>query len=185
MKKWIALFITLCMALSCAAGLAETAETTAEAIAEESMEDIIAQGQEAVLDGISSASVMDYFGTIMTPDELAASINSANGFYAVASVNEDNTPNIGFYIFSAAVKDEKLYLQLGLAENQTRKNIENGSTIVVMYAPLPAEGQTYPIAGARLICEKVADEALLAELMETMPQKSDLIFEVTLIRPLG
>lgn len=180
MKKWFVLFVALCLALSCTAVLAETAEETAEA----SMDDIIAQGQEAVLDGITSASVVDYFGTVMTPEELEASINSANGFYAVASVNEDGTPNIGFYIFSAAVKDGKLYLQLGLAENQTRKNIENGSAIVVMYAPVPAEGP-YPTVGARMICEKVADEALLAELMETMPQKSDLIFEVTLIRPLG
>lgn len=171
MKKLLAFLVSLLMLVS-AASLAETTDAVQ-----------IPEGAE-VVDAVSSASKLDYFGTLLTPADLAASINSYNGFFAVATVNPDNTPNIGFFIFSAAEYEGKLYLQFGLAENQTRANMEAGSAVTVMYAPLPAEG-TYPTAGARLICEKVADEALAAKLMEMMPQKSDLIYEVALIRPLG
>ena len=135
-------------------------------------------------DAFTSASVIDYFGTLMTPADLAASISAYNGFFAVATVNPDNTPNIGFFIFSAAEYEGKLYLQFGLAENQTRANMENGSAVTVMYAPLPTEG-TYATVGARLTCERVTDEALVEKLMEIMPQKSNLIYEVTLIKPIG
>ena len=133
---------------------------------------------------MTSASVVDYYGTVLTPEQLVESISAYNGFFAVATVNPDNTPNIGFFIFSAAEYEGKLYLQFGLAENQTRANMEAGSAVVVMYAPLPTEG-AYATVGARLTCERVADEALVETLMGIMPQSSNLIYEVTLIRPLG
>ena len=158
MKKILAALLILCMVLPFAA-VAETDATT-------------------------SASVVDYFGTLLTSADLVASINAYNGFFAVATVNPDNTPNIGFFIFSAAEYEGKMYLQFGLAENQTRANMENGSAVTVMYAPLPTE-KTYATVGARLSCERVADEALVEKLMEIMPQKSNLIYEVTLIRPIG
>ncbi len=159
MKKFLSVLLILCMLIP-AASLAEGA------------------------DAVTSASVIDYFGTLMSPADLAASINAYNGFFSVATVNPDNTPNIGFFIFSAAEYEGKLYLQFGLAENQTRANMESGSAVTVMYAPLPSEG-TYATVGARLTCERVTDEALVEKLMEIMPQKSDLIYEVTLIRPIG
>lgn len=159
MKKLLSVLLILCMLIP-AASLAEGA------------------------DAVTSASVIDYFGTLMSPADLAASINAYNGFFSVATVNPDNTPNIGFFIFSAAEYEGKLYLQFGLAENQTRANMESGSAVTVMYAPLPSEG-TYATVGARLTCERVTDEALVEKLMEIMPQKSDLIYEVTLIRPIG
>ena len=158
MKKLLAALLVLCMLLPAAV------------FAEE--------------DAVSSASVVDYFGTMMTPAELAASIGAYNGFFAVATVNPDNTPNIGFFVFSAAEYEGKLYLQFGLAENQTRANMENGSAVTVMYAPVPTEG-SYATVGARLTCVRVTDEALVETLMGIMPQQSDLIYEVTLIRPLG
>ena len=158
MKKILSLLLVLCMLLPVAA--------FAEA------------------DAVSSASVIDYYGTILTNEELVANISAYNGFFAVATVNPDNTPNIGFFIFSAAEYEGKLYLQFGLAENQTRANMENGSAVTVMYAPVPTEGP-YATVGARLICERVTDEALVEKLMEIMPQKSNLIYEVTLVRPIG
>ena len=136
------------------------------------------------VDAVSTASVTDYYGTIMTNADLVASISAYNGFFAVATVNPDNTPNIGFFIFSAAEYEGKLYLQFGLAENQTRANMVAGSAVTAMYAPLPTEG-SYPTVGARLACEKVEDAALLEKLMEILPQKSDLIYEVTQVRPIG
>ena len=160
MKKLLSLILVLCMLLPAAVSLAEGT------------------------DAVTSASVVDYYGTVLTPAQLVESISAYNGFFAVATVNPDNTPNIGFFIFSAAEYEGKLYLQFGLAENQTRANMENGSAVTVMYAPLPTEG-TYATVGARLTCERVTDEALVEKLMEIMPQKSNLIYEVTLIKPIG
>ena len=161
MKKILCILTALCLMLPLAA-FAET-ETT---------------------DAVTSASVIDYYGTLLTPSDLAANISAYNGFFAVATVNPDNTPNIGFFIFSAAEYEGKLYLQFGLAENQTRANMENGSAVTVMYAPVPTE-QPYATVGARMTCERVTDAALVETLMGIMPQKSDLIYEVTLIRPIG
>ena len=161
MKKIICLLLMLCLVLP----VAVSAETT---------------------DAVTSASVKDYFGTLLTNADLVAGISGYNGFFAVSTVNPDNTPNIGFFIFSATEYEGKLYLQFGLAENQTRKNMENGSPVTVMYAPLPTdEKATYPTSGARMTCERVTDEELVKTLMEILPQKSDLIYEVTLVRPLG
>lgn len=86
----------------------------------------------------------------MTPDEPAAFINAYNGFFAVSTVNPDGTPNIGFYILSAAAHEDRLYLQFGLAENQTRANMEAGSAAVVMYAPVPVKSSYLPIPPSAL-----------------------------------
>ena len=164
MKKILCALMVLCMVLPLAA--------FAEAPAEEAV------------DAFTSASVVDYYGTQMTPAELVEKISAYEGFFSVATVNPDNTPNIGFFIFSAAEYEGKLYLQFGLAENQTRANMEAGSAVTVMYAPLPAD-KPYATVGARMTCEKVTDTALVETLKGIMPQKSDLIYEVTLIRPIG
>ena len=160
MRKLLSVLLALCMILP-AAALAE-----------------------AGTDTVTTASVVDYFGTLLTPADLVADISAYNGFFAVATVNPDGTPNIGFFIFSAAEHEGKLYLQFGLAENQTRANMESGSAVTVMYAPVPTEG-TYATVGARMTCERVTDEALLEQLMGIMPQQSNLIYEVTQIRPIG
>lgn len=137
------------------------------------------------VDVVTTASQIDYFGTLMTAEELVASIGSYNGFFSVSTVNADGTPNVGFFIFSAMEHEGKLYLQFGLAENQTRQNMENGSAVMVMYAPLPTEG-SYPMVGARLMCEAVPEGELLETLATLMPQNgSKLIYEVVEIRPLG
>ena len=82
--------------------------------------------------------------------------------------------------------DGKYFVQLGISPNQTTANIENGSAIVAMYAALPAEGATYPTAGARMTLRKVEDEALLAKLLESAPQGyTPMYYEVTEVRPIG
>ena len=81
-------------------------------------------------------------------------INSYTGFYAVASVNPDGTPNLGFYIYGCVKVGDSYYLQLGLAPNQTTANVDNGSELVAMYAALPAEDATYPTSGARMTLKK-------------------------------
>ena len=53
------------------------------------------------VDAVTSASVADFYGSAaLTGDDLMNSINAYNGFFAIASVNADGTPNVGFYIYS-------------------------------------------------------------------------------------
>ena len=161
MKKLIALILLLCLAAVPA--MAETA------------------------DAVTSASVADYYGAgMLSGDDLMNAINSFTGFYAIATVNPDGTPNIGFFIYGCVKVEETYFLQLGLSPNQTTANIDNGSEVVAMYAQLPAEGATYPTSGARLSLKKVTDETVLAKLLETAPQGyQPMYYEITAVTPLG
>ena len=139
-------------------------------------------------DAFTSASVADFYGAAaLAGDDLMNSINAYNGFFAVASVNPNGTPNIGFYIYSCIKLDDVYYLQLGLSPNQTTVNIENGSKLMAMYAAAPAgEGaMPYATAGARMQREKVTDEATVAALKEIAPQGTEMFYEITELRPLG
>ena len=162
MKK--ALCVLFAALLLCGAALAEAAEAP---------------------EALSSASVNNYYGS-MTGDELMNAINASAGFYAVASVNPDGTPNIGFFIYHMVALDGRYYLQLGLAPNQTTANVENGSQLVAMYAAAPGEDPAYATNGARMLLQKVEDEAILAELLKTAPQGfAPMYYEVVETKPLG
>ena len=141
----------------------------------------------AEADAVSSASVADFYGDgIITGDDLMNAINAYSGFYAVASVNPDGTPNLGFYIYSCVKIDETYYLMLGLSPNQTTANVDAGSELVAMYAALPAEGATYPTSGARMTLAAVTDEALLETLHGNDPQGfTPMYYEITSVRSLG
>ena len=139
-------------------------------------------------DAVTSASVADFYGAAaLTGDDLMNSINAYNGFFAVASVNADGTPNIGFYIYSMVKLDDVYDLQLGLAPNQTTANIDNGSALMAMYAAVPAgEGaKPYATAGARMALEKVTDADLIAALKAIAPQQTEMFYKVVGVRPLG
>ena len=87
MKKFLILTLILCLA-----ALPVLAETAAP-------------------DAVTSASVADYYASgMLTGDDLMNAINSYTGFYAVASVNPDGTPNIGFYIYGCVKVEDKYYL---------------------------------------------------------------------------
>lgn len=164
MKKLLILVLTLC--LFALPALAEPAE----------------------VDAVTSASVADFYGAAaLTGDDLMNAINAYDGFFAIASVNADGTPNIGFYIFSCIKLDDTYYLQLGLAPNQTTANIENGSKLMAMYAPVPAgEGaMTYATAGARMKLEAVTDADTIAALKEIAPQGTEMFYEIVETRSLG
>ena len=163
MKKFLMLVLILCLAALPV--MAETAET----------------------DAVTSASVADYYADgMLSGDDLMNAINSYTGFYAIGSVNPDGTPNIGFYIYGCVKVEDKYYLQLGLAPNQTTVNVDNGSELVAMYAALPAEGATYPTSGARMTLKKVTDEALLEELLKSAPQGfAPMYYEIVAVRSLG
>ena len=138
-------------------------------------------------DAMTTASVYNYYGKL-EGDELMNAINSTKGFYAIASVNQDGTPNIAFFIFSCVKLEDSYYLQLGINPNQTTANIGNGSELMAIFAPCPAEDAQYPypVTGARMYLRKVTDETVNAELLKSAPAGyAPMYYEISEIIPLG
>ena len=136
------------------------------------------------VDGVSSASTVYYFDGI-SGDELMDAINSYSGFYAVASVNADGTPNIGYFVYAMVKIENEYYLQLGLSPNQTTLNIDNGSSLMAMYGMSP-EKYPYASSGARMYLEKVEDEETLSALSAFSPAGyQPLYYRVTTVVPMG
>ena len=163
MKKIVSILLACVLALCCAFAAAETVDT------------------------VTTASVANYYGAL-TGDELMNAINSYSGFYAVASVNPDGTPNIGFFVFGMVKLNDVYYVQLGINPNQTTANIENGSELFAMYGALPAaDAQAqYATTGAKMVLKKVEDEAVLEQLLATAPEGyAPMYYEVVETRPLG
>ena len=141
---------------------------------------------EAV-DTVTTASVANYYGAL-AGDELMEAINSNSGFYAVASVNPDGTPNIAYFIYNMRKLGDTYYIQLGINPNQTTANIDNGSALIAMYGALPAADAQLATAtsGAKMVLKKVEDEATLAELLKTAPEGyTPMYYEVIETRPIG
>ena len=140
-----------------------------------------------IIDAGSSASVADFYGAYgLTGDDLMNAINSYAGSYAVATVNEDGTPNVAYFIYGCVKVEDKYYISLGIAENQTRLNVLRTGEAVAMYAaaPDPASGMPYAVAGARMTLKLVTDEALLQQLV--VPEYPNTLFaEIVAVRSLG
>ena len=166
----------------------EVEEAASEAAAEAAeLMEAIPEGVE--VDDVASASVMDFYGDFgISGDDLMNAVNSYTGSYVVSTVNEDGTPQVGFYIYSM-VKDEETgtyYVLLGLAANQTRVNLERTKEAMALYAANPeadAEEQ-YAKAGARMQLKLVEDEELAAKI-NTTGYDTTMVCEVVSERSLG
>ena len=139
-------------------------------------------------DAVSSASVADFYAdTALTGDDLMNAINAFSGTYLVSTTNPDGTPNTAFFIFSMVKHEDKYYLQLGLAENQSKANLAANGEGLAVYAANPdiaGGAKPYPVAGAR-IWFKALEDASLAETLNTSGRPGAMFFEITEIRPLG
>ena len=139
-------------------------------------------------DAVSSASVADFYGaTALTGDDLMNAVNSFSGFYLVTTTNPDSTPNAAVFIFAMVKHEDKYYLQLGLAQNQSKLNLEATGKGLAVYAATPSseEGaKPYAVSGARMRFEAVTDEALLKAL-NPEGREGAMFFEITEVRPLG
>ena len=163
MKKFLSAVLACALLLSCACALAEAVDT------------------------VTTASVYNYYGAL-AGDELMDAVNSNSGFYAVASVNPDGTPNIAYFIYNMKKLGDTYYIQLGINPNQTSANIDNGSALIARDGALPAADAQLAssTSGAKMVLKKVEDEATLAELLKTAPEGfTPMYFEVVETRPLG
>ena len=90
-------------------------------------------------DAVSSASVADFYGqAALTGDDLMNAINSFSGFYLVTTTNPDNSPNAAFFVFGMVKHEDHYYVQLSLAENQSRSNLLANGEGVAVYAATPS-----------------------------------------------
>ena len=138
-------------------------------------------------DAVSSASVADFYAdAALTGDDLMKAINSFTGTYLVSTTNPDGTPNTAFLVFSMVKHEDKYYLMIGSAENQTKANLLANGEGMVVYGAKPAadSDKPYPIAGAR-IWFKALEDASLAETLNTSGRPGALFFEVTAVRSVG
>jgi len=139
-------------------------------------------------DAFTSASVADFYAaSALTGDDLMNAINSFSGFYLISTTNPDGTPNSAFFIYSMVKHEDKYYLQLGLAENQSKANLAANGEGFAVYAASPSteEGaKPYAVAGARMRFEVVTDEALVKTL-NTSGREGAMFYEVVEFRSLG
>ena len=170
--RWMVSLAASCLLLG---GAVYASETEAQAL------------DESVVEAVSSASVVDYYGEYgLSGDELMEAVNTPSGSYVVATVNEDGTAQAGFFVYSMLKEGDTYYLMLGLAENQTRENLERTGEGVALYAANPdkdAQAQ-YAVSGARMGLELVTDEALVQKL-NTSGYDTAMLCEVKWVKTLG
>ena len=139
-------------------------------------------------DAVSSASVADFYAdAALTGDDLMNAINSFTGTYLVSSANPDGTPNTAFLVFSMLKNEDKYYLQLGMADNQSKANLTANGNGMAVYGANPdvaAGEKPYPIAGARIWFKAVEDAALI-ETLGAAGRPGSMFFEITASRPVG
>ena len=161
MKKFFALFLVLMMALSVSAMAEET-------------------------DVFTSASVANFYGQFaLTGDDLMNAVNSQSGCYIVNTTNPDGSPNAGYFIFAIKKLNDKYYVQLGLAANQSKLNLEANGEGLCVYAALPAaDAKQYCVSGARFYFQAITDQAVMDELLKDARQGA-MFYEITEVLPLG
>ncbi len=141
------------------------------------------------VDAYTTASVADYYAaTALTGDDLMNAINGQSGTYLISTTNPDGTPNTAYFIFGMKKVEDKYYLQLGLADNQSKANLLANGNGLAIYAANPSteEGaKPYTVSGARIRFVAVEDAALLETLNADAGRPGAMFFEVTEVRPLG
>lgn len=150
---------------------------------------LIAPAAFAEVDAFTSASVADYYGaSALAGDDLMNAVNSQSGCYLVSTTNPDGTPNTAYFIFGIKKVGEAYYLQLGLAENQSKANLQANGNGLAVYAANPTgeEGaKDYAVAGARIWFEAIEDQAVIDELNAGAGRPGAMFFEIVQVKPLG
>ena len=165
MKKIIALLLCLLMVLPVAA-LAEDA-----------------------VDVFTSASQSNFYTQYgLTGDDLMNAVNdwygeTIKGTYLVCTTNPDGSPNAAVFIFGIKKLGDKYYIQLGLADNQSKANLARTGEGLAVFG-FANEGNTFGTGGARFYFTAIEDQAITDELMKDA-RATQMFFEITEVRPLG
>ena len=165
MKKIIALLLCLLMVLPVAA-LAEDA-----------------------VDVFTSASQSNFYTQYgLTGDDLMNAVNdwygeTIKGTYLVCTTNPDGSPNAAVFIFGIKKLGDKYYIQLGLADNQSKANLARTGEGLAVFG-FANEGMTFGTGGARFYFTAIEDQAIIDELMKDA-RPGQLYFEIPEVLPLG
>ena len=149
---------------------------------------VVALAEETV-DTFTSASQSNFYGQYaLTGDELMNTVNdwygeAVKGTYLVCTTNPDGSPNAAVFIFGIKKLNDKYYLQLGLADNQSKANLEATGEGLAVFGFTP-EGMTFAAGGARMYFKAIEDQAILAELMKDA-RETQTFYEITEVLPLG
>ena len=165
MKKLIALLLCLVMVLPVAALAEETVDT------------------------FTSASQSNFYGQYaLTGDDLMNAVNdwygeTIKGTYLVCTTNPDGSPNAAVFIFGIKELNGKYYIQLGLADNQSKANLARTGEGLAVFG-FANEGMTFGTGGARFYFTAIEDQAVIDELMKDA-RETQMFFEITEVLPLG
>ena len=165
MKKLIALLLCMLMVLPMAALAEET------------------------VDAFTSASQSNFYGQYaLTGDDLMNAVNdwygeAIKGTYLVCTTNPDGSPNAAVFIFGIKKLNDKYYIQLGLADNQSKANLARTGEGLAVFG-FPNEGNTFGTGGARFYFTAIEDQAITDELMKDS-RATQMYFEITEVMPLG
>ena len=138
------------------------------------------------VDAYTTASVADYYAaTALTGDDLMNAINGQSGTYLISTTNPDGTPNTAYFIFGMKKVEDKYYLQLGLADNQSKANLLANGNGLAVYAANPVEGaKPYAVSGARIWFDAIEDQAVI-DALSAEARPGAMFFEITEVKPLG
>ncbi len=127
-------------------------------------------------DVFTGASTKSHFKeNSLTGKSLQQVINSHDAAFVLSTVNPDNSPNAAVFIPAMASDSE---IKFGLAENQSRKNIERTKrAVLTVYRYLPKESRENRHQGARLILEldekqsvdKTTHKMLIMKIRQILP----------------
>ena len=147
---------------------------------------MVAIAEAPAADVFTSASVANYYGQFgLTDDALMEAVNSQSGFYLICTTNPDGSANAGVFIFAIKKLNDKYYLQLGLAPNQSSANLNANGEGLAVYAANPVEGaKAYAVSGARIRFAAIEDQAIIDALMLDARQGA-MFFEIVDVQPLG
>jgi len=138
------------------------------------------------VDTFTSASVVNFYeSSALKGEALFTALRNRDTAITVATVNPDGTPNAAVVI--PGVVNETT-LQFGLADNQTKLNLQNDKRAVItayIYSPKAVSKADRNI-GAKLQVELITDAAELKTLFETTKAPVGTIFvKIIKIMPLG
>ena len=140
-------------------------------------------------DTFTSASVSNFYAQYaLTGDDLMNAVNDWYGeaqkaTYLICTTNPDGSPNAGVFIFGIKKLNDKYYIQLGLAANQTAANLAATGEGLAVFAFAP-EGMTFAAGGARMYFKAIEDQAIIDELMKDA-RETQTFYEITEVLPLG
>ncbi len=121
-------------------------------------------------DGVTGASRKNYYvKTSLTGQALQEVINSHKAAFVLSTTNPDNSPNAG--VFIPAMASDSI-VKFGLADNQTRQNIQRTKkAVLTIYRFLPENSGKKRHQGARLILELMEKDQVNKKSHHMLPMK--------------